>query len=114
MARKLPLGDITIAGDTINAGELMLAMLRNAQQRGITFDQMVKAVAAMRPIELAIEAGSSEVLLEDEHWTMLCQRLSEYPFAVADQSIVDFGLALRNAPHADLTESPGENKRKAR
>jgi hypothetical protein len=36
--------------------------------------------------------------LTEEQWRTLHERLDNFPFAVADPAIAEFGLAVRNAP----------------
>lgn len=79
-------------------GEVLQEVLRLAPPGGLALDVVIRSVEAMRPITEALEAQADTVTLTEEQWRTLCQRLDQYPFAVADPAIVEFGLAVRNAP----------------
>jgi hypothetical protein len=108
MARKIELRKITLPnGAGINGEsepavfsyEVMLReILRRAPPAGLSYDDVVRSVEALRPIEDAIAAGADTVVLNDEQWRTLRAKLEVFPFGVADQVIVDFGLMIRNAP----------------
>jgi hypothetical protein len=65
---------------------------------GLSFDEVVRSVEALKPIEEALEAGAEEVTLTEEQWRTLKCKLDQFQFALADQAIVDFGMMIRNAP----------------
>jgi hypothetical protein len=103
VARKLELRsvDLTdVAGNpqTFDYGTMMMLILRQAPRGGLTLDDMVKSVDALKPIQAAVEAGADHVVLSDEQWRALLDKLAVFPFALADRALVEFGLMIRNAP----------------
>jgi hypothetical protein len=88
-----------VAPALFSYGEVMMAMLRvGAGGRGLLFDEVVRAVEALAPIEQAIAEGAEEVTLSDEQWKTLRDKLAEFQFGLADQAIVTFGRMIREAP----------------
>jgi hypothetical protein len=77
---------------------MMMVILRQAPRGGVTLDDMVKSVDALKPIQLAAEARADHVVLTDVQWRTLVDKLAVFPFAVADPALVEFGLMVRNAP----------------
>jgi hypothetical protein len=108
MARKIELRKIILPNGVGTNGEtepqivsyevLLREILRRAPPAGLSYDDVVRSVEALRPIEEAIEAGADHVVLSDEQWRTLRTKLEVFPFGVADQIIVDFGMMIRNAP----------------
>jgi hypothetical protein len=84
---------------TFSWGEMMQNVLRHAPpQQGLVLDQILRSVEAMGPITKAIDDQAESVTLTEEQYRTLKERLDNFPFAVADPAIAEFGLAVRNAP----------------
>ena len=106
MARKIELRTGVLMGNTANGepatfswGVTMSEVLRFApRQEGVVLDQVIRSVEALKPINQAIEDKAEAVVLTEEQWRTLRERLDKYQFGVADPAIAEFGLAIRNAP----------------
>jgi hypothetical protein len=104
MARRLPLRVVKMpngAGEPLefSYAEMMRTLLRNrASERGLSLDEVIRCVDAIKPIDEAVRQKADEVTLSDEQWRTLREKLDAFAFAVADQAIVDFGLMIRHAP----------------
>jgi hypothetical protein len=87
--------------------EMMRAMLRmpGSQQQGLSFDEVLKSVEALKTLEDAIKAGDNYVVFPDDQWSTLRERLDKFTFLLADPAIADFGMAIRNAPEAGLKKA---------
>jgi hypothetical protein len=113
MARKLELKTIAVANGSLpnggdqsavfSYGAMIKALLRTGPPGGLSFDEVVRSVEALKPIEEAIAAEAAEVTLTEEQWRTLRGKLDQFQFALADQAIVDFGLMIRNAPEIGTT-----------
>jgi hypothetical protein len=98
MARQLALKTVTLEGDeAFDYGEMMLAVLRTGDIRGLSLEDVISAVDAARPIREAKEAGQSTVVLSDDQWKTLVNRLASFRWRIADPAIAEFGLHIRNA-----------------
>jgi hypothetical protein len=106
MARKLELKTVSLDGAAANGaapqrfgyGECLISMLRYSPNAGMSFDEVVRSVEALAPIQKALNDGAAEVTLSDEQWRTVRQKLDSFQFGLADQAVVDFGLMIRNAP----------------
>jgi hypothetical protein len=96
--RAVELADVGGNPQILDYGVMMMLILRQAPRGGLTLDDMVKSVDALKPIRAAAEAGADHVVLPDEHWRTLVDKLAAFPFAVADPVLVEFGLMIRDAP----------------
>jgi hypothetical protein len=110
MARQLPLKVIKINAvngqepNEFSYAEMMRAMLRmpGSQAQGLSFDEVLKSVEALKTLDDAITAGDDHVVFPDDQWQTLRDRLDKFTFLLADPAIADFGLLIRNAPEAGL------------
>jgi hypothetical protein len=105
MARKIELrtGRLLANGAdgaplTFAWGEMMQKVLRQAPPDGLGLDLVLRSVEAMKPITKAVEDQAESVILTEEQWRTLRERLDQFPFGIADPAIAEFGLAVRNAP----------------
>jgi len=104
MARRIPLKTVELAIDGVGVrpfsyGETIRSILKlPAPGRGLTLDEVIAAMASLAPVEAALAAGGDSVTLSEEQWQTLLAKLNQFGFALADQAIVEFGLAIRNAP----------------
>jgi hypothetical protein len=105
MARKIELRKITMPGangetePAVFSYPIMIKeLLRYAPPGGLNFDDVVRSVEALKPLEAAIAAAADSVTFTDEQWHTLKRKLDIYQFGVAAEVIVDFGLSIRNAP----------------
>jgi hypothetical protein len=108
MARKLELKTIAVANGSLTNGAdqsavfsypvMLRELLRRAPPGGLSYDDVVRSVEALRAIDAAIEAGAKEVTLTEEQWRTVRDKLNVFAFGIADPVIVDFGLMIRNAP----------------
>jgi len=113
MARRIPLlvAEMPLPGGATQPfgyGEQMLQILRTSPpQSGLTLDEVMTAMEAVRPIEDALKAGTDNVVLTDEQWATLRGKLDRFLWPFADKVIVDFGLAIREATEigTDAAES---------
>jgi hypothetical protein len=115
MARKLELRSVTIGDDILDEtgkqaildyGRMIDTILRRAPpQTGLTLDEVTKAMEALAPVTAALRGAEDHVVLTDDQWATLCAKLSEFPFGLASESIVEFGRMIRNAPEIG-TEMP--------
>jgi hypothetical protein len=110
MARRLVLRNISVAApeghqQEFRYGELLLVILRHAPpNRGLTLDDVLQAVDAQTPIEHAVKAGAEDVTLTETQYQILLGKLSTFPFGIADRTIAEFGLMVRNAPELGTEE----------
>jgi hypothetical protein len=77
--------------------DVLQQVLTRAPPGGLSLELVFRSVEAMRPIAQAVEDKAESVILTEEQWHTLCARLEQYPFGVADEAIVEFGLAIREA-----------------
>jgi hypothetical protein len=119
MARKLELKTIPVvppvtpngslrngadqSAETFSYAVMIQSLLRNAPPGGLSFNDVVRSVEALRPIEEAIAAEAESVTLSEEQYRTLRGKLDQFQFVVADQVIVDFGMMIRNAPEIGTT-----------
>jgi len=113
MARRLELRTVELADaagnpQTLDYGVMMTLILRSAPRGGVSLDDMLKAVETLKPIQTAIEAKADHVVLPDEHWRTLVEKLATFPFAVADPALAEFGLMIRNAPEIGAPNGPAD------
>jgi hypothetical protein len=116
MARRIELKSVAANGAggpnggdpsaSFSYGAMIQALLRYGPPGGLNFEDVVRSVAALAPVEQAIAEAASEVTLSDEQWRTLKTKLEQFPFAVADQVIVDFGMMIRNAPEIGTGQQP--------
>jgi hypothetical protein len=114
MARKLELKDIGLANggeEVFSYGTMLRAMLRHGPPGGITYDEICSRMDALKPIDAAIAAKADHVVLTEEQWQTVKDKLTKFPFGVADQLIVDFGLMIRNAPEIGTQPAPRPPRR---
>jgi flagellar biosynthesis regulator FlaF len=98
MARKIELKVINGAGPAFSYGDLIEQILRWAPRAtGLTLDEVIRAVEALKPLEAAIADGAEAVVFTDEQWRTLVDKLAIFPFNIAAAEIADFGLHIRNA-----------------
>jgi len=103
MARRLELRTVELADaagnpQTLDYGVMMMLILRSAPRGGVSLDDMLKAV----------EANADHLVLSDEHWRTLVEKLAVFPFAVADPALAEFGLMIRNAPEIGAPNGPAD------
>jgi hypothetical protein len=106
MARRLALKTVPLNGvingaggpEQFNYGSVMLNMLRVDRGQGMSFDEVVRSVEAIGPIQKALDEGGEAVTLTDEQWRTLQDRLMRYQFGLAHEAIVDFGRMILDAP----------------
>jgi len=113
MARRLELRTVELADaagnpQTLDYGVMMMLILRSAPRGGVSLDDMLKAVEALKPIRAAVEANADHLVLSDEHWRTLVEKLAVFPFAVADPALAEFGLMIRNAPEIGAPKGPAD------
>jgi hypothetical protein len=111
MARKLLLDTLdyinhqTAVNERFSYGEMMLIILRQGiDGSGLSLDEVVSSLDAMRPIETAIAQDRNEVTLSDAQWSTLLNKVNRFRFSMAHQIVADFGLHIRNAPKIDGEE----------
>ena len=114
MARKIELqtvnlqmrpGMVTEDGSPpiLSYGQMIDTILRWAPpQKGLSLDEVTRAMEALAPVTAAVRERASEVVLTDEQYKTLIDKLAEFPFGIADEAIVQFGSTLRNAPEIGL------------
>jgi hypothetical protein len=111
MARTLPLKVVQVPpvngqdqANDFSYAEMMKAMLRmpGSSAQGLSFDEVLKSVEALKTLEDAMKAGESHVTFPDDQWQTLRDRLDKFTFLIADPAIAEFGLLIRNAPEAGL------------
>jgi hypothetical protein len=107
MARKIELKTITVNGaggdgetapGIFSYSKTIKELLQRAPPGGLSFDDVVRSVEALRPIDDAIEAGADHAILSDEQWRTLRGKLDVFMFGRADPELVEFGMMIRNAP----------------
>jgi hypothetical protein len=113
MARKLLLRTVRIGANGVESsafvyGEMMEALLRQKPpgHGGLTLDEVLRSLDAIKPIRVAMEASAEEVVLTEDDWKLLVERLNVFSFVVADEAIAEFGLMIRNAPEMGTEISP--------
>jgi hypothetical protein len=110
MARKLELKTVSLNSGLegeFNYGQHLLAILQFDQQTGgMSFDDVIKRTDAMKPIQAAIADGSEEVILTDEQWRTVVEKLNRFQFRFADEAIVAFGLMVRDAREIGAGQQP--------
>lgn len=83
---------------TFRYGDMMKAILTfGPPQKGLVLDEVIKAVDAVKPLDQAIKDNAEYVVFSEEQWRTLKEKLDQFPFAIADQAIAEFGLEIRNA-----------------
>jgi hypothetical protein len=103
MARRLALRVIKTpngSGEPLDFSyaDMMRTLLRNRpSDRGLSLDEVIRCVDAIKPIDEAVQQKAEEVTLTEEQWKTLRDKLEGFGFVVADQVIVDFGLMIRQA-----------------
>ncbi|MBO0737574.1 MAG: hypothetical protein J2P48_13535 [Alphaproteobacteria bacterium] len=106
MARKVELKTVRIhaangvesANANLNYGEMLKAILTfGPPQKGLVLDDVIKAVDALKAVEEAIASKADHVTFSEEQYRTLTTKLADFPFAIADQAIAEFGLTVRNA-----------------
>ena len=80
-------------------GDMMKTILSfGPPQKGLTMDEVLRSVDAVKPLEKAMAAGEDHVVFSEEQYRTLREKADVFPFAIADPAIAEFGLAIRNAP----------------
>lgn len=102
MARKLSLKNINFNNamgnnQPFNYGEVMIQILKDGRG-GVSLDEMIKVVSAIRPIEVAVSHKNKEVTLDEEQYRTLRGKLDTFQFGFTDPIIVEFGMMIRDAP----------------
>jgi hypothetical protein len=99
MARRIELKVINGAGPAFEYGDIMRQILTWAPRAtGITLDEVIRCVEALRPLDIALSEGRDTVVFTEEQWDTLVSKLASFPFNIAAVEIAEFGLAIRNAP----------------
>jgi hypothetical protein len=104
MARKIALRTVMVNGPTGDNqefvyGDMLLAIIKSGPAGvGLTMDQVLRAIEVVEPIEEAMAAGATEVILSDTQWQTLAEKLDGFYFGFAHRAIAEFGLMIRNAP----------------
>jgi hypothetical protein len=109
MARRIPLRSVEMPGVTngkdggwqsFEYGSLMQSILVSppAGGTGVTYAEMDRVLQAKRPIDEAIEKRQDHVILSEEQWKTLNDRLTGFQFGLAHEALFAFGSAIRNAP----------------
>lgn len=99
MARRIELKVINGVGPAFAYGEVMQQILRyGPKETGLLPDEVIRAVAALGPLELAMTAEADSVTFTEEQWQTLVAKLRVFPFLIALPEIAEFILAIRNAP----------------
>jgi hypothetical protein len=105
MARRIPLRTvrIAVANGTDNAAFAYSDMMKTiltfgSPQKGLVLDEVLKAIDATGALDKAVAEGADHVVFTEEQYRTLREKLESFPFALADTSIAEFGLAIRNAP----------------
>jgi hypothetical protein len=105
MLRNISVPSPDGAQQAFHYGELLLVILRQPPpNRGLTLDDVLQAVDAQAPIEHALKARAEEVTLSEAQYQTLLGKLATFPFGIADRTIADFGLMIRNAPELGTEE----------
>jgi hypothetical protein len=114
MARKIALRTVPAIGDSqpFIYGDVLLTILTNPPTgRGLTLDEVIRALDVVKPIEAAIKADAAEVILSDTQWATLKEKLDIFQFAFAHRAIPEFGLMIRQAPELGTEEAPARKIR---
>ena len=113
MARRLVLKDVAMTNplngqaQIFSYSEMMLAVLRLAPQgRGMSYEEVEKAMEAATPIKQAVDAGDDHVTLTEDQYKTLKDKLAEFQFSVATEEIVHFGQMIRSAPEIGMEATP--------
>jgi hypothetical protein len=119
MARTIALRTVMVDGLTGDNqefvyGDMMLEILkRGPAGRGLTLDEILRAVEAIEPIEAAVAEGAVEVVLSDSQWQTLLEKLNSFYFGFAHKRIGEFGLSIRNATEIGAAAPEARAKPKA-
>lgn len=97
--RKIELKD----GDGLNYAELLKTILASppADGRGLRLPEIREALKVMDKID----AAQGSVLLEDDEWRFVRDRVESAPYSAADKRILAFADAVLNAPNVEVTEA---------
>lgn len=100
--KKVPLDGISADGQSgeFDYAEMLIMILRSpaAGGQGLSLDDVLAALPALDAVEKAKAAGADEVILTDEQWVLLRDKLTGFRFAIVHRAIADFGTAIRLAP----------------
>jgi len=112
MARSIPLRRVSLDGIngsdgvplTLEYGPMMIQVLTAppAPGRGVTYDEMVKLLAAKAPIDQAMAAGADKVTLTEEQWKTLDGRLDNFQFVMPHEELAEFCRSIREASEVGL------------
>ena len=103
MARKIPLKTVQVANGSdgpmpFSWGEMINVILKTASpQKGMTMDEVLLCVDAMKPLDKAIEEGADHVTFSESQYKLLRDKLDVFAFGVATPEVAEFGLAIRDA-----------------
>ena len=106
MARRIPLKTVMVANGSANGpvispfvwGEMIQLILKTAnQQKGMTFDEVLAAVDAMKPLDQAMEERAEFVTFSEQQYRVLRDKLEQFQFGLATPEVAEFGLAIRDA-----------------
>ena len=104
MARRIPLRTVTVVNGSggpmpFSWAEMIQVILKTASpQRGMTMDEVLACVDAMKPLEKAMDEGAEFVTYSEAQYKILREKLDTFQFALADSAVAEFGLAIREAP----------------
>jgi hypothetical protein len=103
MARKIPLKTVMIANGPNGPSpfvwaEMLQVILKSANpQKGLTMDEVLIAVDAMKPLDKAVESGDDFVTFSETQYRLLREKLDTFAFGIATPEVAEFGLAVRDA-----------------
>ena len=110
MARAIPLKTVMVTNGAGSEplsfvwGDMMKVILKTGNpKKGLTMDEVLECVEAMKPIEAAMAEGADHVVLPEKCYALLRSRLTEFPFSVATVEIAEFCIAIRDA--AEITNA---------
>jgi hypothetical protein len=104
MARAIPLKTVQVANGVTGDpqifvwGEMMRVILKAGNPaKGLTMDEVLICVDAMRPLDEAMETGKDRVTFNENQYQLLRRKLMEFPFGMASNEVAEFCLAIRDA-----------------
>lgn len=101
--RKIELKKATLeVGTELDYKEQLLNMLKfPINQRGIDIPEMMKFLSVGK----AVKEATDFLFLEEEQWKILCDRVKEERWKIADQEIVNFVTAITEAQEVPISSA---------
>lgn len=121
MARELQLKTVPVDGISSDSemplmsyAEMLLAIMRNppAGGGGLSLDEIVAALPMIDAVEKARDTGQETVVISDQQWNLLLEKLTQFRFSIVHRTIAEFGEMIRKAPEMG-TNMPAELKQRS-